>query len=207
MKQMMIIETYSQLKAVSDPLRAEMIMRLLERPYTGQQLSEIFKLSRARIHYHLKELEKNGLIEIVHTEEKNGIMQKFYQSVARGFTPSADLLPHKEEISESTRQVLMAMMERTKSRILSAPEQAFESRHSSEDPSEWGFVSSSWEITAKEEDFQNWIKKYFEIMYELSSMSKQAEEDPDAKLYYFHSAAFEIDESLFGKRLDGEKKE
>lgn len=86
MKPMFTLTTYSQLKAMSDPLRVEMMMRLCERPYTGQLLSEKFGIPRAKIHYHLKELEKNGFIEIVYTEEKNGIVQKFYQSVARGFT-------------------------------------------------------------------------------------------------------------------------
>ncbi len=87
LKPMFTLTTYSQLKAMSDPLRVEMMMRLCERPYTGQLLSEKFGIPRAKIHYHLKELEKNGFIEIVYTEEKNGIVQKFYQSVARGFYP------------------------------------------------------------------------------------------------------------------------
>ena len=38
---MFTLTTYSQLKAMSDPLRVEMMMRLCERPYTGQLLSEI----------------------------------------------------------------------------------------------------------------------------------------------------------------------
>ncbi|AIE80054.1 Transcriptional regulator, ArsR family [Bacillus cereus] len=38
-----------------------MMMRLCERPYTGQLLSEKFGISRAKIHYHLKELEKKWL--------------------------------------------------------------------------------------------------------------------------------------------------
>ena len=121
---MFTLTTYSQLKAMSDPLRVEMMMRLCERPYTGQLLSEKFGISRAKIHYHLKELEKNSLIEIVYTEEKNGIIQKFYQSVAKGFTPATDLLPHLEIVSESGRQIFLQMIERTKSQILAAPEEA-----------------------------------------------------------------------------------
>ena len=105
MKPVLTLTTYSQLKALSDPLRAEMMIRLCERPYTGQLLSEKFGISRAKIHYHLKELEKNDLIEIVYTEEKNGIVQKFYQSVAKGFTPATHLLPHLEIVSESGRQI------------------------------------------------------------------------------------------------------
>ncbi len=62
---------------MSDPLRVEMMMRLCERPYTGQLLSEKFGIPRAKIHYHLKELEKNGFIEIVYTEEKMASFKNF----------------------------------------------------------------------------------------------------------------------------------
>ncbi|MRR42622.1 ArsR family transcriptional regulator, partial [Bacillus anthracis] len=34
MKPVLTLTTYSQLKALSDPLRAEMMIRLCERPYT-----------------------------------------------------------------------------------------------------------------------------------------------------------------------------
>ena len=160
LKPVLTLTTYSQLKALSDPLRAEMMIRLCERPYTGQLLSEKFGISRAKIHYHLKELEKNGLIEIVYTEEKNGIVQKFYQSVAKGFTPAADLLPHLEILSESGRQIFLQMIERTKSQILAAPEEAFTLQNASEDPAKWNYVSSCWEFDATPEQFQVWVKSF-----------------------------------------------
>lgn len=85
MKQAMALTTFEQLKAISDPLRAEMIMKLIETSHTGQQLAVLLETSRPKIHYHLKELEKNGLIEVIRTEEKHGIIQKFYRAAARGF--------------------------------------------------------------------------------------------------------------------------
>jgi DNA-binding transcriptional ArsR family regulator len=197
MKQMLTLTKHSQLKALSDPLRAEMMMRLLEKPYTGQQLSEYFNLSRAKIHYHLKELEKNQLISIVKKEEKNGIIQKFYQSVARGFTPSAELLPHLEDISETSRQMLLQMAERTKSVILSAPENAFKMNKASENPSEWDYVGSMWQFSAKEDQFKDWIKKYFALMQEFSEITKEVHSnDADSKIYYISTMAFQIEEPV-----------
>ena len=118
MKPVLTLTTYSQLKALSDPLRSEMMIRLCERPYTGQLLSEKFGISRAKIHYHLKELEKNGLIEIVYTEEKNGIVQKFYQSVAKGFTPLCRSITSFRNSKRIRSPNLLQMIERTKSQIL-----------------------------------------------------------------------------------------
>lgn len=206
MKPVLILTTYSQLKALSDPLRAEMMMRLLERPYTGQLLSEKFGISRAKIHYHLKELEKNSLIEIVYTEEKNGIVQKFYQSVAKGFTPAAELLPHLEILSESSRQLFLQMTERTKSHILAAPEEAFILRKASEDPAEWNYISSMWEFDATPEQFQMWVKKFYELMYELDKITKDAEKDPNSKAYYISTTALQIDERAMQRYVKKEEK-
>ncbi|MEY8351205.1 winged helix-turn-helix domain-containing protein [Bacillus cereus] len=206
LKPMLTVKSYSQLKALSDPLRTEMMMRLLERPYTGQQLSEYFRISRAKIHYHLKELEKNSLIEIVYTEEKNGIVQKFYQSVARGFTPAAELLPHLEVISESSRQIFLQMTERTKSHILAAPEEAFTLQKASEDPSDWNYVSSMWEFSATPEQFQLWIKKFHKLMGELNEITKGADNDPNCKSYYISTTALQIDEPAMQRFMKKEEK-
>lgn len=205
LKPMLTLTTYSQLKAISDPLRVEMMMRLCERPYTGQLLSEKFGIPRAKIHYHLKELEKNGFIEIVYTEEKNGIIQKFYQSVARGFTPAAELLPHLEILSESGRQIFLQMTERTKSHILAAPEEAFTLRKVSEDPAEWNYVSSCWEFDATPEQFQVWVKKFHELMSELNDIAKDADKDPNSKSYYISTTALQIDEKAMQRFVKKKK--
>jgi len=197
MKPMLTLTEHSQLKALSDPLRAEMVIRLIEKPYTGQQLSEYFNLSRAKIHYHLKELEKNNLISIVRKEEKNGIIQKFYQSVARGYTPSTDLLPHLDDVSETSRQLLLQLTERTKSIILSAPEDAFKLNKASENPSDWDYVGALWQFSAKEKHFKEWIKKYYALMNEFSEMTKNDHSsDPDSKIYHISTMAFQIEQPV-----------
>jgi len=196
----------SQLKALSVPIRAEIMMRLIENPFTGQMLSEKLGLSRAKIHYHLKELEKNNLIVLVRKEEKGGIIQKFYQSVARGFTPSAELLPHIEDINETSRQFLFQMAEKTKSVILSAPEHAFTVKKASESPSDWRHVGSMWQISATEEQFKEWIKKYFALMEEFREISKTSKDETEENLYFFSTMAFEVDELIMETiEIDKEK--
>ncbi|TDQ42660.1 ArsR/SmtB family transcription factor [Aureibacillus halotolerans] len=195
MKPMFTVTTHAQLKSLADPLRAKLMMRLIEKPFTGQQLSEIFSLSRANIHYHLKELEKNHLIKIVRKEEKNGILQKFYQSVARGFTPSAELLPHVEEVSETARQMFFQMTERTKAVLLSAPEQAFELKEDSVDPKDWPYVGSTWQVSVTDAQFQAWVAKYHSMMEELRELSRSPKvASKEEKIYYISTMAFEVDD-------------
>ena len=159
LKPVLTLTTYSQLKALSDPLRAEMMIRLCERPYTGQLLSEKFGISRAKIHYHLKELEKNGLIEIVYTEEKNGIVQKFYQSVAKGFTPAASITSFRN-IKRIRSPNLFTNDRKNEKPNFAAPEEAFTLQNASEDPAKWNYVSSCWEFDATPEQFQVWVKSF-----------------------------------------------
>lgn len=196
----MIIRDYNQLKALSDPFRVKLMLRLVESPFTGQQLSEIFNLSRARIHYHLRELEKLGLIEIVKTEEKNGIIQKFYQSVASGFYPDASLMPHKEEISNTKRQMLYGMLDRTMTRLLEAPNNAFEEAGPN-DPADWNILATSWETKVTEENFRWYTKKYFELLEELQNRAEKDADNPDAKHYYMSGYGFQVEDSNFAKRI------
>ena len=86
--------------------------------------------------------------------------------------PATDLLPHLEILSKSGRQIFLQMIERTKSQILVAPEEAFTLRKESEDPADWNYVSSCWEFDATPEQFQVWVKKFHQLMAELNEITK-----------------------------------
>ncbi len=197
MEQFKIIDQYEQLKSLGDPFRSKIMMRLIEKPYTGQQLSEIFELSRARIHYHLKELEKNGFIRVVKKEEKNGIIQKFYQSVAKGFIISSELLPHTKEISDVTKQIFIETLNRTETRILSAPDDAFKNDQNETDPTKWKYMSTQWELKMTEEKFKVFAKKYYELVEEMVTLCERDKDNPAAKPYYILSMAFQLDKPFF----------
>ena len=198
MKDIKLLTTHEQLKALADPFRSELLLRLMEKPKTGQQLSEVFNLSRARIHYHLKELEKNDLIAIVHKEEKNGIMQKFYQAVAGGFVPDQSLLPYSD-MTETVRVMMVSMLDQSKRRILAAPEDSLKEESGSKDPAEWKYRSSAYEIHAKEEDFLAWQQKFSDLMEEFAALQRP-DPSPDAKLYYFHMLGLQVEEPFIQKK-------
>lgn len=201
MQSVFVLEHFEQLKALSDPLRAKMMMYLIEKPHTGQQLAEKMDMSRAKIHYHLRELEKNDLINIVRKEEKNGILQKFYRSVAWGFIPGDHLLPHKSEVGELGRRAALLNSERAKARILAAPDEAF-NKPATSDPKDWGFIGTQAEAKITEEQFKEWCAKYISLLEELEEMETDAKNNKEAKLYYFMKLAFQIDHPLF---TDGEE--
>ncbi|GIP41124.1 transcriptional regulator [Paenibacillus sp. J31TS4] len=189
-KQCMIVETYEQLKALSDPFRAQIIMLLIEKAYTGQQLSQQLEIPRSKIHYHLNELEKNGLIFVAKTEAKNGILQKFYRSSARGYTPSAKLLPYGSEVVDYYRESTINGLNRARMRAISAPEEAFAVENA--DRSSWPRINMQIEFQMKREKYVEWLGRYRELLNELGQ-----EEDPDGEWFYMTTVGFQIDEPWF----------
>ncbi|MEO6888377.1 MAG: winged helix-turn-helix domain-containing protein [Ktedonobacteraceae bacterium] len=83
MKESYEIETIEQLRALADMLRVRILDLLRERPMTVTQVGEALHESPAKIHYHVRELERVGLLLLVGTREKGGILEKYYQPIAR----------------------------------------------------------------------------------------------------------------------------
>lgn len=187
-----ILETYEQLRVISDPLRTKMLIYLVEQPHTGQMLAQELNLSRAKVLYHLRELEKYGIIQLVRKEERGGNILKFYQAVARGFIPDDHLLTFVEA-KEATRQSYLEVIDRAKTRVLTAPDESFE-LHSS-NVEEWNNLSLQTEFTVSQKKFVEFSQKYRELLETL----KGEDDDSDKQHYYLMTTAFQIEELLFKK--------
>lgn len=103
------LESVEQLRAAADDLRQRILEELVKRPLTVTQLGEVMKLSPAKVHYHVRELERVGLVKLVETREKSGILEKYYRSVARRFSVPRELLQRSSP--EDPVAALQAMMD------------------------------------------------------------------------------------------------
>jgi DNA-binding transcriptional ArsR family regulator len=86
------IENIEQLRAIADVLRLRIIDMLQKKPMTVTQLGEALGMAPAKVHYHVRELERVGLLRLVETREKGGILEKYYQPVARDISVEHALL-------------------------------------------------------------------------------------------------------------------
>lgn len=91
LKDVHVLNSLEEINVVSDPIRLNIIMNLGLTPKTAQDLSDTMGVSRSKIHYHLKILEENGIIEVVDTELINGITQKYFLPVAKAFIPNSEI--------------------------------------------------------------------------------------------------------------------
>lgn len=86
------LESVEQLRAVSDDLRIRILEALERQPMTVTQLGERLGLAPAKVHYHVRELERVGLLRLVQTREKGGVLEKYYRAIAQGLSVPAWLL-------------------------------------------------------------------------------------------------------------------
>lgn len=170
MKRFLVLETLDQLKAISDSLRMEMITHLVKEEYTGKQLATLLSLSPSKVHYHLKELEHYGFVEVVRTEEKNGIVQKFFRAKAYDFKVSDALLPSIKEDTMLLQEVMLNHLRSSITRLYNAPEEAF-LQFADQDKRPPAMASSS-EIKAPRHEIKQWLKKFQTLMDELGQLER-----------------------------------
>lgn len=92
MKNLLVIKDLEQLKSISDPFRMKLLAMMSEEAKTGQMLADELELPRAKVHYHLSQLLKHGIITISHTAEKKSILQKFYIPSAKHIIADMNIL-------------------------------------------------------------------------------------------------------------------
>lgn len=202
MKKYFVIETPEQMKAVSDPLRIQLIIMLMKDALTGKQIGELLGHSASRIHYHLKELEAHGFVYVDRTEEKNGIIQKFYRASAFDFVVSDELLPHIEEDTMFGQEIIMNHLRNATSRVYKAPEDSF--RMFADSQEKVPFLSIASEIKLPRPVIREWLNKYEGLLQELTQLEKEyankiaaAEAEDLHEIFYMLNIGFMTNEQLF----------
>lgn len=141
------LETLEQLRAIADELRTRIAEALTHRAMTVTQLGELLGQAPAKIHYHVRELERVGLVRLVATREKSGILEKYYRAVARTFTASKTLLTNAP--TDEAFAAMRTFLDNTSRAFLRASEYTF--RHQLWDnPKMWGLSSTQVWVTQDE---------------------------------------------------------
>ncbi len=92
MEEIKYLTTIDEIKAIADPYRYRIIncFNSLEVPATVKQIADRLGEVPAKVHYHVKVLERLGFLVLHHTEEINGIIAKYYELTARHFEVKYD---------------------------------------------------------------------------------------------------------------------
>jgi leucyl aminopeptidase (aminopeptidase T) len=108
-RELTVVDRDAQIKALSNPERVRILALLIERPGTAKQVSDWIGATRGRVHYHIKELEKAGLVEMSRRVEHGGVVEKYYRAVARNFYLARGIGEHAG-LEGDVREMISASM-------------------------------------------------------------------------------------------------
>jgi len=86
MRDTLTLSTVEQIQALGHPVRQHVLRLLTREPMTNKQLATRIGIASGKLHFHVRELERAGLIEIIEERPKGGVIEKYYRAVAANFT-------------------------------------------------------------------------------------------------------------------------
>ena len=87
------LRSFAEIKLLSDPRRLAIMRLLMRAPATLSQLGERLGVSAARVRHHLKILERARLVELDHTRQAGGFVEKYYRASAGAYFVHHAVLP------------------------------------------------------------------------------------------------------------------
>ena len=96
------------LRAVSDPLRIQIVELLTTHNLTVKQVAEKLGLAPSKLYYHFGALEKLGMIEVAETRMVSNMIEKVYQSNADQLDVDPSLLKFSKEGDNESFNILIS---------------------------------------------------------------------------------------------------
>ena len=113
-----VIGTEDELRAIASPERLRILSILIERSGTAKEVAEWVAGTRGRIHYHIKELEKVGLISLVPVAKDDSTPEKRYRAKARNFVLARGIGAHESLSDDLSRMVASSMRDWRREEVL-----------------------------------------------------------------------------------------
>lgn len=180
------INTFEELKCISDQLRMKISMLLIEREMTATEIGKHLNIPKAKIFYHLKELEKYGMVKINRTEVKGSNVYKYYVATHNGFKVNPQLLnEYRDEVSDSTKDMVTSQINRTIDVL-----------------NQYGLIMDDEQLISKtvqakwsQNQFDTFKQKLDALIDEVDQQSN----DEDESYYYLNVIGFEMRDKVFNR--------
>ncbi|MFD2171958.1 ArsR/SmtB family transcription factor [Tumebacillus lipolyticus] len=101
------VTSLDQMKALSNKVRVQILKQFEEEPRTSKQLADLLGLPASKVHYHVRELHKVGLLVLVETREKGGVVEKYYLPIAKHIRVSLQETDPSQERSTEREAMVM----------------------------------------------------------------------------------------------------
>jgi DNA-binding transcriptional ArsR family regulator len=111
----LVIENPEAIRLIFSEKHNKILRKLAEKELSISDIARSMDINPGSVHYHLKELEKQGLVRQVRQEIKGGIVKKYYRSSAKRIcleSPDFDDAMHLNiDLADEFFEKLMGMLE------------------------------------------------------------------------------------------------
>lgn len=126
---MHVIQSADELRAIAHPLRVRILDCLIAQPLIVRDIGKLLRSSSTKLYYHVGELERAGLVRLVHTEVRSGIQLKYYRAVARYYHLSPAFLHGNRDEVDASAAFMAALVEHSSSQLRKAIGDGLIDRH------------------------------------------------------------------------------
>ena len=109
----------AELRALAHPLRLRMLELFAEQPRTTKQVAELLGQPPTRLYHHVAALERAGLLVLKETRPNRGVVEKWYEAVARQMSAGGSAAAPRATKS-ARRAVAMTVLEQTRQEMIAA---------------------------------------------------------------------------------------
>lgn len=111
------LTTLEEAKALSDPYRYKILSYFskMNGPATVKQVADAMGEVPSKVYYHVKKLEKIGILQLIRTEEINGIVAKYYEPTAEDF--EIKLSDDYMKLEENNSKLMMTEVQKMFSKL------------------------------------------------------------------------------------------
>lgn len=175
LKNKIMLTTLEEIKVFSDPFRYKILMCFYRKkqPATVKEIAVALNEVPANVHYHVKKLEKAGILQLVYTKEINGIIAKYYEPTAEVFD-----INYPDEIAAANKQLILSEKKQFLTQIFDESKNIFIEQtagYPKSDNEHNGTISMEDLYLTKDEakEFEEYIKNF---MDKYSSKTKASEQ-------------------------------
>ena len=115
MDEVKYLTTIDEVKTFSDPFRYRILDTFykMKQPATVKEVAVAMDLVPANVHYHVKKMEKAGILKLIYTKEINGIIAKYYEPTAKNMQIKCS----SKEQTEGSNKLLLAESQKMLSQL------------------------------------------------------------------------------------------
>lgn len=179
MKKLHEVKTLEEIRAYSDPYRLMILNEFYKygKPATSKDIADIMGEVPANVYYHVKKMEKYGILVLAYTKQINGIVAKYYEPAAESIVIANFPDKQSPENLNEYIQLINSVFEQGKSEFI---RNMNGNRKTITLSSEISFLTDE-----EYNDYLNMMKKLY----------SKKEKDAGTKAYYLFNGIVQVDNS------------